>query len=64
MTLIVNHSGQVFEKDRGSDTANIAETMASFDPDPSWKKVEATEPPKQTRQCVRRSREGLAKYWQ
>jgi hypothetical protein len=46
MTFIVNHSGQVFEKDLGPDTANIAERMASFDPDPSWKKVEATEPPK------------------
>ena len=46
MTFIVNHSGQVLEKDLGPDTANIAERMASFDPDPSWKKVEATEPPK------------------
>jgi hypothetical protein len=46
MTFIVNHSGQVFEKDLGPDTANIAENMTSFDPDPSWKKVEATEPPK------------------
>jgi hypothetical protein len=46
MTFIINHSGQVFEKDLGPETANIAERMASFDPDPSWKKVEATEPPK------------------
>jgi hypothetical protein len=46
MTFIVNHGGEVFEKDLGPDTANIAERMASFDPDPSWKKVETTEPPK------------------
>jgi hypothetical protein len=46
MTFIVNHSGQVFQKDLGPDTANIAQRMTSFDPDPSWKKVESTEPPK------------------
>jgi Protein of unknown function (DUF2950) len=46
MTFIVNYRGQVFEKDLGPDTTNIAENMTSFDPDPSWKKVEATEPPK------------------
>jgi hypothetical protein len=46
MTFIVNHRGEVFEKDLGPDTANIAGRMISFDPDPSWKKVEATEPPK------------------
>jgi hypothetical protein len=46
MTFIVNHSGQVFEKDLGPHTTNTAERMASFDPDPSWKKVEATELPK------------------
>ena len=46
MTFIVNHRGEVLEKDLGPYTANIAERMTSFDPDPSWKKVEATEPPK------------------
>jgi Protein of unknown function (DUF2950) len=46
MTFVVNHTGQVYQKDLGPDTANIAEKMASFDPDPSWKKVDATEPPK------------------
>ena len=46
MTFLVNHSGQIFEKDLGPDTANIAERIVSFDPDPSWKKVEAAEPPK------------------
>jgi hypothetical protein len=46
MTFIVNHSGQVFQKDLGPDTANVAQRMTSFDPDPSWKKVDSTEPPK------------------
>jgi hypothetical protein len=46
MTFIVNHRGEVLEKDLGPYTANIAERMTSFDPDPSWKKVEAIEPPK------------------
>ena len=46
MTFIVNHLGQVFQKDLGPDTANIAQRMTSFDPDPSWKKVESAEPPK------------------
>jgi hypothetical protein len=46
MTFVVNHSGQVFQKDLGPDTANIAQRMTSFDPDPSWKKVDSTEPPK------------------
>jgi Protein of unknown function (DUF2950) len=42
MTFIVNHSGQVFQKDLGPHTAAIAEKMTSFNPDSSWKKVEAT----------------------
>ena len=46
MTFIVNYRGEIFEKDLGPDTANIAQNITSFDPDPSWKKVEATEPPK------------------
>ena len=46
MTFIVNYRGEIFEKDLGPDTVNIAQNITSFDPDPSWKKVEATEPPK------------------
>ena len=46
MTFMVNHSGQVFEEEFGPDTANIAQKITSFDPDPSWKKAESTEPPK------------------
>jgi hypothetical protein len=46
MTFIVNHSGEVFQKDLGPGTASIAQRMTSFDPDSSWKKAESTEPPK------------------
>jgi hypothetical protein len=46
MTFMVNHSGQVFQKDLGPNTANIAQKITSFDPDPSWKKVDSTQPPK------------------
>jgi hypothetical protein len=41
MTFIVNHAGQVYQKDLGSDTSDIAEKMTSFNPDPTWKKVDA-----------------------
>jgi len=43
MTFIVNYAGAVFQKDLGPDTAQLAEKMTSFDPDSSWKKVDATE---------------------
>ena len=44
MTFIVNHAGMVYQKDLGPDTAEIAEKMTAFDPNPTWKKVEITEP--------------------
>lgn len=40
MTFIVNHEGQVYQKDLGPKTAEIAEKMTLFDPDPSWKKAQ------------------------
>jgi len=43
MTFIVDYNGTVFQKDLGPDTADIAERMTSFNPDPSWKKVDTTE---------------------
>ena len=46
MTFIVSHDGTVFQKDLGPDTDEIAERIKSFDPDPSWKKVDVTEPEK------------------
>jgi hypothetical protein len=42
VTFIVNHSGTVFQKDLGPDTANLAEAITSFNPDPTWTKVEDT----------------------
>lgn len=40
MTFMVNHDGVVYEKDLGMNTEKLTETMASFDPDKTWKKVE------------------------
>jgi hypothetical protein len=44
MTFIVNHAGTVFQKDLGSNTAQLAERMMSFNPDKSWQAVTDTEP--------------------
>lgn len=41
MTFIVNQDGEVYEKDLGPDTPAIASRIKLFDPDPSWRKVEA-----------------------
>ncbi len=40
MTFLVNHAGTVFQKDLGPDTAKLAEAVTSFNPDPTWTKVE------------------------
>jgi hypothetical protein len=37
MTFIVNHGGVVYQKNLGKNTAKLAEGMAVYDPDPSWK---------------------------
>jgi len=42
MTFIVNGQGRVYEKDLGTDTAQLASAITEYDPDPSWKLV--TEP--------------------
>jgi len=44
MTFIVNHSGDIFQKDLGPNTARLAERMTSFNPDTTWQKVADTEP--------------------
>ena len=46
MTFLVNHNGTVFQKDLGPKTAELAEAITSFNPDPTWKGVEVTEPEK------------------
>lgn len=42
MTFIVNQEGIVYQKNLGKKTKRIAETMKTFDPDDSWKKVAET----------------------
>ena len=44
VTFIVSHSGIVYEKDLGENTAAVAKSMTSFDPDKSWRKVEQAAP--------------------
>jgi len=39
MTFIVNHNGQVYERDLGPDTAKNAAGMTTYDPGPGWQKV-------------------------
>ena len=46
MTFIVNHAGNVFEKDLGPNTAKLAERMSAFNPDKTWQKVSDTTPVK------------------
>ena len=41
MTFIVNQDGLVFQKDLGSDATEIAADIKMFDPDQSWRKVDA-----------------------
>ena len=44
MTFLVNHAGTVYQKDLGKRTETIAERTALFDPDETWKKVDAAKP--------------------
>jgi Protein of unknown function (DUF2950) len=41
MTFLVNHSGTVYQKDLGDYTATLVKRMMWFDPDQTWKKVDA-----------------------
>lgn len=43
MTFIINNDGDIYEKDLGSGTAQLAARMTSFNPDHTWKKVVDTE---------------------
>ena len=40
MTFIVNHAGEVYQKDLGENTDKTALAMKLFNPDSTWKKVE------------------------
>jgi DUF2950 family protein len=44
MTFMVNHAGTVYQKDLGERTAVIAKRTYLFDPDQTWKKVDAANP--------------------
>jgi Protein of unknown function (DUF2950) len=39
-TFIINQDRLIFQKDLGKDTANVAKTMAEFNPDKSWTVVQ------------------------
>jgi hypothetical protein len=40
MTFIVNQDGLVYEKDLGSKTADIVQTLTAYDPDKTWHRSE------------------------
>ncbi|MHC2619340.1 hypothetical protein ACVIW2_001372 [Bradyrhizobium huanghuaihaiense] len=44
MTFLVNHAGTVYQKDLGTRTDFVAPRMTLFDPDQTWKKVDAEKP--------------------
>ncbi len=44
MTFLVNHAGTVYQKDLGIRTDFVAKRVASFDPDQTWKKIDAAKP--------------------
>ena len=43
MTFLINHQGDVYEKDLGPGTTRIAGGMTAFNPDHTWKKTVVTE---------------------
>jgi hypothetical protein len=46
MTFLVNHQGNVYEKDPGPNTARVAAGMTAFNPDNTWRRVtDAAQPP-------------------
>jgi hypothetical protein len=44
MTFLVNHAGTVYQKDLGKRTEFVAERTTQFDPDQTWKRVDAAKP--------------------
>jgi len=43
MTFMINHNGDIYEKDLGDNTAQAASRITSFNPDHTWRKVVDTE---------------------
>jgi hypothetical protein len=44
MTFIVNHAGEVYERDFGPDTAQKVSTINIYDPDKEWQKADSAPP--------------------
>ncbi len=44
MTFLVNHAGTVYQKDLGKRTDFVAKRIIVFDPDQTWKKIDAAKP--------------------
>jgi hypothetical protein len=44
MTFVVNHGGTVYQKDLGRRTEFVAQRTTRFDPDQTWKKIDAETP--------------------
>jgi hypothetical protein len=44
MSFMVNHAGTVYQKDLGRSTEFLAKRIVLFDPDQTWKKVDAAKP--------------------
>jgi DUF2950 family protein len=43
MTFLINHAGTIYQKDLGPSTERMAERMTAFNPDQTWKKVDAAQ---------------------
>jgi hypothetical protein len=43
MTFVVNQEGNIFEKNLGKNTHQLAEAITTYNPDKSWKKVKKPE---------------------
>jgi hypothetical protein len=41
MTFVINQQGRAYQKNLGPDTAKLAASITEYDPDPTWKLVEA-----------------------
>ena len=44
VTFLVNHAGTVYQRDLGDYTTSVADRMTWFNPDQTWKKVDAPRP--------------------
>jgi hypothetical protein len=40
MTFMINQDGVIVQKDLGPDTANLASTIADYNPDKTWQEVD------------------------